>query len=109
MSRYAKKQQPYKSDQQCMYVMTKAGCKKGDQCNFMHPTPMTMMQQVVQEEAKPAKKAGNNRKVTQLEDVVESEMMMTQQDFSNYKGRKVSVMNEEMEEVKESVRQKENT
>jgi hypothetical protein len=66
------------------------------------------MQQVVQEEAKPAKKAGNNRKVTQLEDVVESEMM-TQQDFSNYKGRKVSVMNEEMEEVKESVRQKENT
>lgn len=69
---------------------------------------MTMMQQVVQEEAKPAKKAGNNRKVTQLEDVVESEMV-TQQDFSNYKGRKVSVMNEEMEEVKESVRQKENT
>jgi hypothetical protein len=62
----------------------------------------------VQEEAKPAKKAGNNRKVTQLEDVVESEMV-TQQDFSNYKGRKVSVMNEEMEEVKESVRQKENT
>lgn len=108
MSRYAKKQQPYKSDQQCMYVMTKAGCKKGDQCNFMHPTPSTMMQQVVQEEAKPAKKVSNNRKVTQLEDVVESEMM-TQQDFSNYKGRKVSVMNEEMEEVKESVRQKENT
>lgn len=70
---------------------------------------MTMMQQVVLEETKPAKKAGNNRKVTQVEDVVESEMMMTQQDFSNYKGRKVSVINEEMEEVKESVRQKENT
>ena len=80
-----------------MYVMSRAGCKKGDQCNFMHPTTMAMMQQVL-DEIKPTKKT-NNRRVTNLE---ESDSEMSQQDTQT-KGRKVMVKDEVMEEeVKES-------
>jgi Zinc finger C-x8-C-x5-C-x3-H type (and similar) len=52
MSKYAKKQ-PYKSDKPCMYVLTR-GCKKGDDCNFMHPKTTEETQKVLDEMMKAA-------------------------------------------------------
>jgi hypothetical protein len=65
-----------------MYVMSRAGCKKGDDCNFKHPTAIAMMQQVVDEIKPAARKGPSTRKVTQVEETTatgDSEMISQQQ------------------------------
>ena len=85
-----------------MYVMSRAGCKKGDDCNFKHPTAIAMMQQVV-DEIKPAPKKGTStRKVTHVEEDSGDFEINHEDSILHYKGRKVTINEENGEEVKDS-------
>ena len=77
-----------------MYVMSRAGCKKGDDCNFKHPTAIAMMQQVV-DEIKPAPKKGTStRKVTQVVEDSGDFEINREDSILHYKGRKVTINDE---------------